>query len=151
MTPSDFRNWNRSCNFNPPGLKLHFNYLFLHSLVGLHLYDKFLISLFQSFVSSGDYDDEDDYPDLNERLESYKSKSCPDESCCFLKLSTSNSLALAWLNLYKCRLLRNKKPLFKLSVRVILSVLLFHLHFYRISVVCRTVHGIRRRRLGWHW
>ncbi|XP_029179359.1 allograft inflammatory factor 1-like [Acropora muricata] len=26
----------------------------------------------RSFISSGDYDDEDDYPDLNERLESYK-------------------------------------------------------------------------------
>ena len=34
-------------------------------------------------MSSGDYDDEEDYPDLNERLESYKSKSCPGESCCF--------------------------------------------------------------------
>ena len=36
----------------------------------------FFISLFllQSFISSGDYDDEDDYPDLNERLESYKSE-----------------------------------------------------------------------------
>ena len=28
----------------------------------------------QSFVNSGDYDDEDDYPDLNERLEAYKSE-----------------------------------------------------------------------------
>ena len=40
---------------------------------------EFFIFSFQSFVSSGDYDDEDDYPDLNERLESYKSKSCPGE------------------------------------------------------------------------
>ena len=28
----------------------------------------------QSFINSGDYDDEDDYPDLAERVEAYKSK-----------------------------------------------------------------------------
>lgn len=32
-----------------------------------------IISL-QSYINSGDYDDEEDYPDLNERLEAYKSK-----------------------------------------------------------------------------
>jgi len=34
--------------------------------------EKNLDEINKSFVSSGDYDDEDDYPDLNERLESYK-------------------------------------------------------------------------------
>ena len=29
---------------------------------------------FQSYINSGDYDDEEEYPDLNDRLESYKSK-----------------------------------------------------------------------------
>ena len=28
----------------------------------------------QSFFNSGDYDDPDDYPDLEDRLEAYKSK-----------------------------------------------------------------------------
>ena len=53
-----------------------------HSITSLadpgptHQHFFFFISLFvlQSFISSGDYDDEDDYPDLNERLESYKSE-----------------------------------------------------------------------------
>ena len=31
-------------------------------------------ALFQSFISSGDYDDEEDYPNLSERLEGYKSE-----------------------------------------------------------------------------
>ncbi|KAL9989273.1 hypothetical protein ACROYT_G003806 [Oculina patagonica] len=34
--------------------------------------EKDLDEINKSFVSSGDYDDEDDYPDLNERLEAYK-------------------------------------------------------------------------------
>lgn len=29
---------------------------------------------FQSYINSGDYDDEEEYPDLNDRLEAYKSK-----------------------------------------------------------------------------
>lgn len=28
----------------------------------------------QSYINSGDYDDEEEYPDLNDRLEAYKSK-----------------------------------------------------------------------------
>ena len=34
----------------------------------------FPINLLQSFIDSGDYDDPDDYPDLPERLEAYKSE-----------------------------------------------------------------------------
>ena len=37
--------------------------------------------LLQSYVDSGDYDDEEDYPDLNERLEAYKSKYLEARSC----------------------------------------------------------------------
>lgn len=85
--------------------------------------------LFQSFVSSGDYDDEDDYPDLNERLESYKSKFCPGESCCF-KFTCIN------LNLFKCKddCLKTKRLQFiEFSVFVILSVTLVSLHFFRFQ------------------
>lgn len=49
---------------------MHFNHFLIHERINYILYFFFL----QSFVNSGDYDDEDDYPDLNERLEAYKSE-----------------------------------------------------------------------------
>ena len=35
---------------------------------------KMIFISFQSYINSGDYDDEEEYPDLNDRLEAYKSK-----------------------------------------------------------------------------
>ena len=63
----------RSCNFNRGSSKYMWHVrrvLFISKVVNT----KMIFISFQSYINSGDYDDEEEYPDLNDRLEAYKSK-----------------------------------------------------------------------------